>query len=527
MGGYIWRGAQLPRTADDLVMRTLATADRVPDRPALIDARDETVTTYGALADRLRRAASSLSALGIGKGDVVATLTPNSSAWVTLALGIMAIGGVVTGINPMLKPEEIARQIKASGATVLAVASGLLPIVERAGLDRLVRVLLLLDGPVGHRRTLAALIRDGEADPVIAAPAPEDTVLLPFSSGTAGFPKGVEIPARSLALSIEIARRSLDLSDDDIVMAVTPFFHIAAISGILGPALAFGLPVVIVPVPEIDTVLGAIERYRVTFTIVTPPMIGALAGHPAVERHDLSSLRAVCCTAAPLSAGIQTAAARRVGATIFQCYAMTESVGPIVLGPTRDPHPGSSGKVAPGVEVRIIDPASGGDVQAGVSGEVWFRSPMAMRGYHNDAGATAGMITADGWMRTGDLGRFDADGNLFIIDRLKELIKVNGAQVAPAELEAVIAAYPGVADVAVIGRPSATSGEVPVACVVASAPIEAKALMDWVAERVAPFKRLHAVELVDNIPRQPTGKVMRRLLRERAGVGVGGPSLPG
>jgi acyl-CoA synthetase (AMP-forming)/AMP-acid ligase II len=222
-----------------------------------------------------------------------------------------------------------------------------------------------------------------------------------------------------------------------------------------------------------------------------------------------------------LSAELQLAAARRVGATILQCYAMTESVGPVVLGPIFDPRPGSGGKVAPGVEIRIVEPASGDDVQAGAPGEVWFRSPLAMRGYHNDAGATAGMITADGWLRTGDLGRFDADGNLFIIDRLKELIKVNGAQVAPAELEAVIAAYPGVADSAVIGRPSAASGEVPVAWVVASAPIEAKALMAWVAERVAPFKRLHAVEFVDAIPRQPTGKIMRRLLRERAGVEAG------
>jgi acyl-CoA synthetase (AMP-forming)/AMP-acid ligase II len=521
MGGHIWRGPQLPRTADDLVKRALATADRVPGRPALIDARDGTITTYGALADGVRRVASSLSALGIGKGDVVATLTPNSSAWVTLALGVMAAGGVVTGINPMLKPEEIARQIKASGASVMAVVSSLLPMVERAGLDGLVREVVLLDGPLGDRRTLADLIRDGEADPVIARPAPEDIVLLPFSSGTAGFPKGVEVPARSLALSIETVRMSLDLSDGDVVMALTPFFHIAAVSGILAPALAFGLPVIIVSPLDIDAMLDAIERYRVAFTIVTPPVIRALAEHPAVERHDLSSLRAVCCTAAPLSAELQIAAARRVGATILQCYAMTESIGPIVIGPLSDPRPGSGGKVAPGVEIRIVDPTSGDDAPANAPGEVWFRSPLAMRGYHNDAGAMAEMTTADGWLRTGDLGRFDADGNLFVIDRLKELIKVNGAQVAPAELEAVIAAYPGVVDAAVIGCPSVASGEVPVACVVASAPIEARALMDWVAERVAPFKRLHAVEFVDAIPRQPTGKVLRRVLRERADIGAG------
>lgn len=521
MGAYVWRGTRLPVVSEDLVTRTLATADRAPDRPALIEARSGAITSYGTLANGIRGVASSLSASGIGKGVVVATLTPNSSAWVTLALGVMAAGGVVTGVNPMLKPEEIARHITASGASMLAVVSSLLPMVERAGLDRLVREVFLLDGPAGGRRMLADLIRRGEEDSIVAAAAPDDMVLLPFSSGTAGFPKGVEVPARSLALSIETVRMCFDLSDDDVVMAVTPFFHIAAVSGVLAPALAFGLPVVIASPLDVEAMLDAIERHRVTFTIVTPPVIRAFAEHPAVERHDLSSLRVVCCTAAPLSAELQVAAARRVGTTILQCYAMTESIGPIVIGPISDPRPGSGGKVAPGVEIRIVDPASGDDAAPGASGEIWFRSPLAMRGYHNDAGANAEMTTADGWLRTGDLGRFDTDGNLFVIDRLKELIKVNGAQVAPAELEAVIAAYPGVVDAAVVGRPSGSFGEVPVACVVVSAPIEAKELMDWVAERVAPFKRLHAVEFVDAIPRQPTGKVLRRLLRERVGIGAG------
>jgi acyl-CoA synthetase (AMP-forming)/AMP-acid ligase II len=498
-------------TGDTLVSLCLAAAARIPDRPALIDAPDGAATTYGELADRLLRTASSLSAIGMRKGNVVAILAPNSASWVTLALGVMAGGGIVTGINPMLKPDEIARQITASGAGMLALASSLLPIVEAAGLGKLVREVIVLDGaPVEGARLLDHLICEGRPERLV--PEPDDVALLPFSSGTSGLPKGVEITGRSLALSAASVRSVLGLGDTDVWLAASPFFHIVAVSGVLANAMDAGVPVVIVPVPELEAVLRAIERHRVTLTVLAPPAIRALAGHAAVERHDLTSLRAVGCTAAPLSAEIQIAAARRIDVPIFQAYGMTESVSAITIGPIGDPRPGSCGTPAPGFEIRVVDPETFDDVPPGSSGDIWVRSGTLMRGYRDDPGATAEAMTEDGWLRTGDYGCFDADGHLFIVGRLKELIKVNSSQVAPAELEALIAAYPGVADVAVVGRPSAATGECPVAYVVAPSPIDASALMEWVAERVAPFKRLHAVEFIEAVPRQLNGKIMRRLL---------------
>lgn len=496
------------------VSLALATAARLPGQTALIDAPDGRIMSYGELADKTLRVASSLTRAGLRPGDVVATFTPNSSSWVLFALGVMAARGIVTGINPMLKPNEITRQISTSGATILAVASTLLPLLEGADLDKRVKEIIVLDAEAasGHK-TLADLVRAGEPEPRM--PKSDDVALLPFSSGTSGMPKGVEVTGRSLALSGANASDRIGLRETDTWLAVAPFFHIVAVSGVLASAFAAAATVVIAPTPDFEAMLAAIERYRVTVTVLTPPAVRGLAEHPAIERYDLSSLRAVGCTAAPLSAELQEAAGRRIGVPIFQAYGMTETVGAVTLGPIADPRPGSCGKVAPGVDVRIVDPESGDAVGTGAPGEIWVCSDMLMRGYHDDPAATEQALTSEGWLRTGDLGYLDKDGYLFVVDRLKELIKVGSAQVAPAELEATIGAYPGVVDVAVVGRPSPATGECPVAYVVAPDPFAVDGLMTFVAERVAPFKRLHAVELVDAIPRQPNGKIMRRLLRER------------
>jgi acyl-CoA synthetase (AMP-forming)/AMP-acid ligase II len=512
---HIWRGPEVNVAAGEtLVSLTLASARRAPDQLALVDALTGRSVGYGQLADRLLRVASSLSAAGLGKGDVVATLSPNSSAWLILTLGVMANDSVVTGMNPLLKPDEIRRQITMSGAKLLAVAPELVPMVESAGIDKIVAGLIVLgENGVGKHRSLADLLREGKPEP--RRPSPDSLALLPFSSGTSGLPKGVEVLAGSLARTAVSARAALAVTERDVMLAVSPLFHIAAVTGIVAPALACARPIVMVPAPKVEIVLAAIERYRVSYTIVSPPFLRALLEHPAVEQHDLSSLRFIVSTAAPLSAELQTAVARRLGVPVRQGYGMTESTSAITLDPLDAPRPGGCGKVAPNFEIRIVDPETGEDMPADARGEIWFRSPMMMRAYHNDPGATVETVTPDGWLRTGDVGRFDADGYLFIVDRLKELIKVGGAQVAPSELEAVIAAYPGVADVAVVGQPSAAAGERPVAYVVACKPIGADALMGWVAERVAPFKQLHAVEIIDSIPRQPNGKVMRRLLKER------------
>jgi len=245
---------------------------------------------------------------------------------------------------------------------------------------------------------------------------------------------------------------------------------------------------------------------------VPPPVIAALARHPAVDRHDLSPLELIVSGGAPLGAELQRAvAARFPHAAVGQGYGMTETAVAI-SGPTRaeGTAPGSVGRAMAGTELRIVGRRP--DV-----GELWVRGPQVMLGYKDRPAETAAILDADGWLRTGDLVRRGAGGELYVIDRLKELIKVDAHQVAPAELEALLLTHPGVADAAVVGRPDARHGEVPVAAVVPAGALDRAALIAWVAERVAPYKRVRGVVAVDAIPRTPAGKVLRRVLSDRIG----------
>jgi acyl-CoA synthetase (AMP-forming)/AMP-acid ligase II len=247
--------------------------------------------------------------------------------------------------------------------------------------------------------------------------------------------------------------------------------------------------------------------------VVVPPIMLALAGHPLVDDHDLSSLRWLGCGAAPLGAETEQRCADRLGCAVAQGFGMTEGSATFAIAPLDAPRRGSAGRLLGGTQARIVDPDGGGDLGPGRTGELWLRGPQVMRGYRNQPEATARTLT-DGWLRTGDLCYFDADGYLFVVDRLKELIKYKGAQVAPAELEELLCAHPAVADAAVVPRPDPEAGEVPVAYVARRSEATAEELRTWVAERVAPYKRLRGVRFVDTVPRSPTGKLLRRALVE-------------
>jgi acyl-CoA synthetase (AMP-forming)/AMP-acid ligase II len=254
--------------------------------------------------------------------------------------------------------------------------------------------------------------------------------------------------------------------------------------------------------------------------------MNALARHPAVGQRDLSSVELVVCGGAPLGAEVQRAVAERLGVATRQGWGLTETAA-IATSPDRE-RPvaaGSVGRPMPNTELRVVDPDSGADLGPGERGELWLRGPQVMAGYLGRPDATAAMVDADGWLRTGDLGVVDDDGQVFVLDRLKELIKVSAHQVPPAELEALIATHPAVADVAVVPRPDPEHGEIPVAVVVARGALDGAELMAWVAERVAPYKRIRAVRFTDALPRTPAGKLLRRLLvaADRA-VAVGGPA---
>jgi acyl-CoA synthetase (AMP-forming)/AMP-acid ligase II len=264
------------------------------------------------------------------------------------------------------------------------------------------------------------------------------------------------------------------------------------------------------------------QDQRATHLYLVPPIVLALAKHPLVDRYDLSSVRRINSGAAPLDAGVQRAVAARLRTGVSQGYGMTETSLAISITADAELHPreGASGRLLPNMQARIVDAASGALLGPGQDGEIVVRGPNVMQGYLHDAAATAACLDAEGWLRTGDIGHIDGEGYVYVVDRVKELIKYKGMQVAPSELEGVLLAHPAVADAAVIPSPDEEAGEIPKAFIVLKADADAAALMAWVAQRVAPHKRIRLVEIVPQIPKSPSGKILRRLLveQERARV---------
>ncbi len=492
------------------------------DRPALIDGPTDHVTSHGQLAARVRRVAAGFAARGLRKGQVVAILAPNRPDWLVTAYGAMTAGGVVTGINPLYTPREVAGHLTDSGARFLVTVRAFLP-TARAAIEQTGGAIeiIALDEPDSGTIAFAELLAHGDTPPDVIVDPAVDLALLPYSSGTSGLPKGVQLTHRACVANVLQQRTAFPLRPTDRVLAVAPFFHAVGFSVIANAALHAGAAVVTMPRFEIEEFLQLVERHRITVTVVVPPIVQALAKHPAVDRYDLSSLEWIGCGAAPLGAELQQACARRLGRPVLQGYGMTEVTAGAALWPLSTPVvPGAVGKLLPGVTARIVDPATGGDAGPNEIGELWLRSPAVMTGYLHDRSATAATVDADGWLHTGDIARIDTGGAVFVVDRVKELIKVKGFQVAPAELEAVLRAHPGIADAAVVGVPDDRAGERPKAFVVRAGaiPVTAQEIVDYVAERVAPHKRLHDVAFVETIPTSPAGKTLRRLLRDRAGA---------
>jgi acyl-CoA synthetase (AMP-forming)/AMP-acid ligase II len=503
----------------------LEAAARSGDRPALVDGPSGTAVGYRLLAERVRGVAAGLAARGFRPGDVLALWAPNLPQWAGVALGAMAAGGTVTGANPTCTERELATQLADAGASVLVTVPHLVPAARAAAAAAGVRELVVL-GEAGAGADGATPILDllaaGGPFPELPDPGldPAGAVgLLPYSSGTTGLPKGVLLTHANLVTSVRQVASGLRVGERDTVLAVAPFSHIMGFLVTLAVPLCAGATVVTVPRFDPGQLSELVERHRVTVLIGAPPMLRALVTHPLAADADLGSLELVVCGGAALAAATQRAlAARLPGATVGQAWGLTETcVGVSMPDRAAGSVPGTVGRVMPNTELRVVDPETGRDLGPGRPGELLARGPQVMAGYLHRPEATAAMVDPDGWLRTGDLGLVDGDGNVVIVDRLKELIKVSGHQVAPAELEALLATHPAVADAAVLGRADPDHGEVPVAVVVPrpGAEPDPEALVAWVAERVAPHKRLRAVRLADAIPRTPSGKLLRRALRDQ------------
>jgi acyl-CoA synthetase (AMP-forming)/AMP-acid ligase II len=330
----------------------------------------------------------------------------------------------------------------------------------------------------------------------------------------------VELTHRNLIVSL-LQLYAGDLArDDDVLLALSPFFHVVGLHGVMNLGLYAGAGIVIFGRYDFPRLVEAIGRYRISSIFITPPVMADFARHPAVEGHEVSSLRSILCAAAPLGPELEQIVANRLGCMVRQGYGMTECSGPVSTNMPEDGQirrRGSVGLLAPSTECKVVDLSNGNEVEAGADGEILVRGPQVMKGYLRNPAATALALEPDGWLHTGDVGHADRDGYLYIVDRVKEIIKYKAYQVAPAELEAVLAAHPAVADAAVVPSPDDESGEVPKALVVLSAAgaVSSEELLAYVAERVAPYKRVRRLEFVDSIPRSPSGKILRRLLVQR------------
>ena len=496
----------------------LEAAARFGDRPALVDGPSGATVSYRLLAERVQGVAAGLAERGFGPGDVLALWAPNLPQWAGVALGAMAAGGTVTGASPACTERELAAQLADAGASVLVTVPELVPAARSAAAAAGVGEVVVLGEADGATPILDLLAASG------APPAPEldpatAVGLLPYSSGTTGLPKGVLLTHANLVTSVRQVGSGLRVGERDTLLAVPPFSHIMGFLVTLALPLCSGATVVTMPRFDPGQFLELLERHRVTVLVGAPPMLRVLAGHPLAAGADLGSLELVVCGGAPLTADAQRAlSARLPGATVGQAWGLTETTVGLSM-PDRDAGsvPGTVGRVMPNTELRVVDPGSGRDLAAGQPGELLARGPQVMAGYLHRPEATAAMVDPDGWLRTGDLGLVDGEGNVVIVDRLKELIKVSGYQVAPAELEALLATHPAVADAAVLRRPDPASGEVPVAVVVPrpGAEPDPDELLAWVAERVEPHKRVRAVRFADAIPRTPSGKLLRRALADQ------------
>ncbi|MFC8732103.1 AMP-binding protein [Luteimicrobium sp. NPDC057192] len=500
-------------------------------RTALIDGPSGARWTYRDLRDQADAVAGALAARGLRPGDVVGLLCPNTPAFAVVFHGALRAGLTVTTINSLYTPDEIAAQLADSSARLLITVSPLAPgasaAAEKAGLAP--GDVVVLDGPgeaADEHPSLRDWLTAGHAAPDVTFDPATHLAVLPYSSGTTGLAKGVMLTHRNLVANVAKTAPTLEMVPDDVVLAVLPFFHIYGMTVLLNLALSQGAALVTMPRFDLEQFLALVEQHRCTYLFIAPPIAVALAKHPLVEGHDLSSVHTVFSGAAPLDAALGHAVEARLSCRMKQGYGMTE-LSPVshAIPPSVDLPLDSVGYTLPNTECRLLDPATGEEIPQpatpddgeSAAGELLVRGPQVMAGYLNNPQATSDTLQPDGFLHTGDIATVTSDGVVRIVERLKELIKYHGYQVAPAELEALLLSSPDVADVAVIGVRDEDGEEVPKAYVVVQPgrTLDEQGVKDFVAARVAPHKKVRKVEFVEAIPKSSSGKILRKDLRAR------------
>jgi len=492
----------------ELVRRS---AEQFGDKPALIGA-DGTIRTYRELWSYVRKVARFLQDHGIEKGDKVAIFSPNHVDYAAVFYGALLAGATVTTLNPLYREREIEHQLDDAEAVALFVFSPMAAPVEaaRRNLPRL-RHVWPIDGLLDLVGGVSEEYRPVEINPR------EDVAVLPYSSGTTGLPKGVMLTHHNITSNVKQGLATEQLTSDAVSLCVLPFFHIYGMTVLLSIGMALGSTGVVMMRFDVEQMLHLVGKYGMTNLYLAPPAVLAMTNVPDLSRFDTSALRLVVSGAAPLPPEVAERVKSMYGCLVSQGYGLTETSPAINTNPLDRIKLESCGPPMADTFEKIVSLDTGQELAAGEVGEVAVRGPQVMKGYWKRPQETKECLSEDGWLLTGDIGWLDEDGYLYILDRKKEMIKYKGYQVAPAELEAVLHEHPAVLDAAVIPKRHLEGGEIPKAFVVLREGMQAspEELMAFVAEKVAPYKKIRELEYVSEIPKSAAGKILRRELIEQ------------
>lgn len=477
--------------------------------------------TYRWLEEKSSGLAASLARLGIAPGDRVALWMKNSVEYILSFYGILKAGGILVPVSTHYGEKEVLHQIKVTGAAAMISTEdryAQTPGLFSGGAPSLRFLVTDSEGLTGGGWIRFSSLIDGTSslDRSIGVDPGETLAVLPFSSGTTGLPKGVMLTHANLLCNLYQVSQAHGVTHEDLFLNQLPFFHIYGMTVLMGASILAGATQVLASrFRPVDEFLSRFEAYRPTLFFTVPLILQEFCHHPEVPSIDWSRLRYVNTGGAPLSPELQERFTRLTGVPVMQGYGLTESSPTTHVNPLDRIRVGSIGTPLALTEDRIADPETGRELPEEMVGELWVRGPQVMKGYFRDPEAT-GQTLVDGWLRTGDLARRDRDGYIRIVDRLKELIKCKGFQVAPAEIEHILVGHPGIRDAAVIGQPHPKFGEVPVAFVVLKdgARLSPEEVIEYAAKGLAKYKRLARVVFTDAIPRGASGKILRRVLKE-------------